>query len=188
MARVRVHTKGRKQMRTTSNCLMVTVAFLAAASTAMAGFPLEGSQEVPPVVTPASGNCEVDITAGIIDVNCTFANLSSNAINAHIHAPAPPGVNAGTIIPLHYDAATSGSLTQNAPISAIDAGHVMSGLAYVNLHSESFPGGELRGQITSVTSGDSAVPTVSTWGVVLMVLLILVVAKTVHHRRRTLAQ
>ena len=62
---------------------------------------LTGANEVPPVVTPATGQAIVvlDPTAQTIQINATFSGLTSNDVAAHIHCclPSPflTGVNVG---------------------------------------------------------------------------------------------
>src|SRR6266545_2344707 len=59
--------------------------------------PLNGASEAPPVVTPGTGTATVilspDETAALVSLNWT--GLSSPESAAHLHAPAPPGNNAG---------------------------------------------------------------------------------------------
>jgi hypothetical protein len=63
---------------------------------------------------------------------------------AHIHGPAPAGVNAPVLLPLPL-----GIFDQTFPINAATLAAIQAGLAYVNVHSTLFPAGEIRGQITS---------------------------------------
>lgn len=142
-------------------------------------FRMNGSQEVPPVVTSATGLCTatLDDVANQVSVSCTYSGLTSNANNAHIHAGAP-GVSGGPIVPLTFTAATSGTATAtNASISASNVAAMIAGNTYVNVHSVNNGGGEIRGQIVA------DVPAVSTWGMIAIAIL-LITSGTIIVRRK----
>src|SRR5262249_6033101 len=115
---------------------------------------LTGAQEVPPNASTATGTATVTLNAAetMITVSLTFSGLTAPATAAHIHGLAPPGTNAPVVFPLAgVPLATSGSI--GPQVFAITAGQVSglrSGLFYVNVHDSTFPGGEIRGQLTEV--------------------------------------
>ena len=112
---------------------------------------LSGAQEVPVVATPATGTSvlTVDVGSGAISGSVTFAGLTSNATAAHIHQGAA-GVNGPVILPLAGGAGATagtwtvppGSILTVAQLAALRA----NGL-YVNIHTATNLGGEIRGQI-----------------------------------------
>lgn len=134
---------------------------------------LTGGQEVPPNGSAATGFTTVsfDQAAHLLHVDLTFSGLTVGATAAHIHAPAPPGVNAGVAVfftgfPF---GATSGTYSHDFDMS-LDAtfnlafrntygggtaagaenalgSFLAQGLAYANIHDQNFPGGEIRGQL-----------------------------------------
>lgn len=108
-------------------------------------FPIDGSQQVPPVVTAASGTglVTLDTVTNQLDWNITFSGLITPEIAAHFHGPAPVGVNAGVQISLALGSPKIGSQI----ITAAQEADVLAGLWYVNIHSQTFPGGEIRGQV-----------------------------------------
>ena len=53
---------------------------------------LSGFEEVPPVLTPATGTFEARVVEGGIEFQLSYANLPTPAVQAHIHF-AQPGVN-----------------------------------------------------------------------------------------------
>ncbi|NNE07469.1 MAG: CHRD domain-containing protein [Gemmatimonadetes bacterium] len=108
---------------------------------------LEGSQEVPPNASTATGTGSfvLDDVAGTLDYNISYSGLSSNVVGAHIHGPAPVGANAGVLFGLIPGSPIIG---QWAGMSTTHTNLVATGLTYVNIHSNNFPGGEIRGQIT----------------------------------------
>jgi hypothetical protein len=138
-------------------------------------FPLEGSQEVPPVPTSATGFARVMLNdvSGAVTVDGAYSGLTSTASAAHIHIGAP-GVNGGVILALGITGGTSGSITGSGTLSAANVNAMLAGNTYVNLHTSNFPGGEIRGQIVDAIphvhtyefplSGDQEVPPVPTPG------------------------
>lgn len=113
--------------------------------------PIEASQEVPPTASSGSGTAIVTFDPVNLElcVSASFENLTTNAIAAHIHGPAPRGQNAAILFGLTgFPAATSGSIpSQCFTLSATERDQLCSGLFYINIHSEMFAGGEIRGQI-----------------------------------------
>jgi hypothetical protein len=101
-------------------------------------------------------------------------DVNDNLVAAHIHAPAPPGVNGpvvwgffGTpdndnnpdnlvIAPFATDVGGVFTSVWNAPEGnggttlLAQLPNLLSGLAYLNFHTVQFPGGEIRGQINPV--------------------------------------
>jgi hypothetical protein len=108
-------------------------------------FPIDGAQEVPPAATIASGSglVTLDTDTSQLDWNITFSGLSSSETAAHFHGPAPVGANAGVQIALPLGSPKIG----NQILSVTQEADVLAGLWYVNIHSQTFPGGEIRGQV-----------------------------------------
>ena len=116
---------------------------------------LQGSQEVPANASAGTGSVSLSIDSVTRDWTLTgnFANLSANSSNAHIHGPALPGVSAGVIVGLPYTSgATSGSISGAGTFTVPQFNDLVGLKYYVNLHSTSFPGGELRAQLIPETS------------------------------------
>jgi hypothetical protein len=143
------------------NTRPIVIAISTAASLVLAGsaeaaihnfnFFMDGLQEVPSNASPGTGSCAVtvDDVTNFVDANCTFTGLVSPTTAAHIHAPAPPGVNAGIVLGLSVTplGGTSGTVTGSGTLSATNIGHILAGNSYINVHTQQFPGGEIRGQI-----------------------------------------
>jgi hypothetical protein len=109
---------------------------------------LDGLQEVPPNASPATGTSTLTINSATneVCVHLEFSGLIAPQTAAHVHAPAPPGVNAGIIMPLSF-----GSPSDTCAIlTAQNIADIRAGLSYVNVHSTTFPGGEIRGQYAKV--------------------------------------
>jgi hypothetical protein len=117
---------------------------------------LTGSQEVPPVATPATGfgRVTLDTVTSTFIVVESWSNLTSPAIASHIHGPAAPGVNAAILFPFDLGAGagtTTGSIPeQSFAITSAQIGELQAGLYYMNVHSTNFPGGEIRGQLGAI--------------------------------------
>ena len=121
---------------------------------------LSGSQEVPPVMTDATGSATFTLMGDALSVTGDFENLSSMAIEvagtpAHIHM-APMGENGPVVIPLNVtlaEDAMSGIFSIDATLTPEQTDAVMAGNFYINVHSEMHPAGELRGQLVSSMMG-----------------------------------
>ncbi len=111
---------------------------------------LTGAQEVPVNASAGKGICVVTLNAAetSINVNLTYSSLGSTANMGHIHGPAPVGSNAGIQINFAGIGGTSATITiTNQPITPAQVQQIRSGLAYVNIHTINFSGGEIRGQL-----------------------------------------
>ena len=140
---------------------------------------LLGSNETPPNASTATGSALVILESdnNTLDVNVTFAGLIGGpAVAAHIHCCASPGVAAIVAVNFpNFPAATSGQYvnsfdlsvagTYNAAFITAHGGTVDSakaafitalktGQTYVNIHNATFPGGEIRGQLSPANTHD----------------------------------
>jgi hypothetical protein len=121
---------------------------------------LSGLQEVPPNGSPGTGTLNGTLTGGpgawTFSYSGSFSNLVST-VNAqpsggHLHL-APPGVNGPVVHGLvNLDTGVmagsfSGTWTTATGLSDTMVGDLMAGNIYINIHTASFPGGEIRGQL-----------------------------------------
>ena len=169
---------------------------------------LSGSQEVPANSSPGSGFAlaAFDDVTNILSVQTTFAGLLGNTAAAHIHCCAPAGVNAGVATPVpsfpgfptgvtfgSYNATFDLTLASSFNPAFITANggtvdgaraafvsNFLAGRTYFNLHTSSFPNGELRAQLLA------PVPEPGTWA--LMLLGFGAIGLTLRRRRRDIAQ
>lgn len=107
------------------------------------------------IASPGTGSATLilDDVANTLDVSLTYSGLLDVVTNAHIHCCSPPGVSSGVIIPFvppMPTGATSGSFNNLFSITAAQVLRVESGGAYINIHTNFAPGGEIRGQIAAV--------------------------------------
>lgn len=120
---------------------------------------LSGAEEVPQVLTAATGEATFEVGPGrVVKYELSFENITG-VFAAHIHAPALRGQNAGVKqflcgtaavgappgTPPCNDHEVSGTFV--ATTALLD--QIRNGLAYVNAHTPPHPGGEIRGQIQS---------------------------------------
>lgn len=147
---------------------LITLAAFAGSAHAATGFSanLVGSQEVPPVVTAATGSvvCILNDAGTQLSVSVQFQNLTGTYTGSHIHGYAAPGANAGvrfgfasTLSNGNRDGVFNGVWN----LTATDVTNLIAGLCYVNIHSTFAPGGEIRGQLAVDNSTPNAH---STWG------------------------
>jgi len=136
---------------------------------------LKSYQEVPAVSSAAGGRfkASIDHVSGTISYELSYSGLEGDVRQAHIHL-GQRGVNGGIMIWLCQTVTNrdptglSPTCPQSGSVSGlIQAANVIgpagqgvaatefaealaavrAGVAYVNVHSSAFPGGEIRGQI-----------------------------------------
>lgn len=106
---------------------------------------LAGSQEVPPVVTSASGTGSIMVGPdGSVSGSVTTSGV--DATMAHIHE-APMGQNGPVIVPFAKTADDVWSVPAGSKLTAAQLQSLKSGNLYINVHSAANKGGEIRGQL-----------------------------------------
>ena len=161
--------------------LVAAIASVAQAKPKKLKADLEGFQEVPAISSTGGGHFQgtLNSTETQLTYTVTFDDLEAPVTQSHIHF-AQKGVNGAIVIFLCSNLGNGPAGTQACPadggtisgtISAdnvlavtpqgIEAGAlpevvraIRAGNAYVNVHSTSFPGGEIRGQIRFGGPGD----------------------------------
>lgn len=137
-----------------------------------------------PVETAASGEVTATLEDGTLTLSGSFANLSSALMvvgqtgsSAHIHLGGT-AENGPVVIPLAVNAAADNlSGTFDASANTFDISvltglpqdvttadvmtAIMDGNAYVNVHTEAYPAGEIRGQILFSPNRAPAQPTIT---------------------------
>jgi hypothetical protein len=143
---------------------LLSLTAFAAAPAYNFGAQLTGSEEVPPVLTLASGQAKFTLSANGLTLHykVTVANIA-NTVASHIHL-APEGVN-GPVVATLFIGIQPGLFTGTLAEGDITAANLAGPLAgqplsvlitameaggtYVNVHSVQHPGGEIRGQIAA---------------------------------------
>jgi hypothetical protein len=157
--------------------VLAGAALLAALSGAVAEpatAQLSSFEEVPAISTRATGSFRAGLRNSGFNYKLKYNNLKGNVTQAHIHF-AQRGVNGGIVVflctnlgngpegtpacPGDTDGVVNGSITAALVVAGgnaqgIAAGEltkvlsaIRAGVAYVNVHSDLFPGGEIRGQL-----------------------------------------
>jgi hypothetical protein len=96
----------------------------------------------------ATGNAALtyDDVSNLLSWEVDWNNLFGTLTVAHFHGPAAPGINAGVEVNFLGIAPGNPSIG-STNISSAQATDLLAGLWYVNIHTDSNPGGEIRGQI-----------------------------------------
>ena len=149
---------------------------------------LSGPAEVPPNNSPGTGKAiiTIDAAANTMRVQTTFSGLVAGVTAAHIHAPTavagagtagvattlptfpgfPAGVTAGTydqtfnmLLASSYNPSyvTNNGGTTATAFAALRAA-ITAGRAYLNIHSTTFPGGEIRGFLNLCPTINVSIP------------------------------
>ncbi|RYD76524.1 MAG: CHRD domain-containing protein [Sphingobacteriales bacterium] len=117
------------------------------------GLAVTGAQEVPVKTSPASGTLDVsyDKSTKMLSFTVVYQSLTAAPSGAHIHGPAAKGANAG----IKYDffaifpKTQAGTFSDKVLVDGIKLKEdsLLAGFYYVNIHTSTNPGGEIRGQI-----------------------------------------
>ena len=108
---------------------------------------LSGDNEVPAVVTSASGRAAltVDTSTKALVLHVNTSDLS-DASAGHIHQ-GNAGTNGAVAIALEQDASNSNHFSVVSVFSQDQYDALWASGLYINIHSTTNPGGELRGQL-----------------------------------------
>ena len=143
---------------------------------------LEGAQEVPANTSLAKGYAAFFLDSAMTSLSFTVtvtgldftgtqtADPGDDLVNAHIHAPAPRGANAGVrfgffglpfndtnpndVVVTPFANGVGGTIFSkwdldegNNTTLAAQLTNILAGQSYINFHTRRLPGGEIRGQI-----------------------------------------
>jgi predicted small secreted protein len=106
---------------------------------------LTGAQEVPPVKSEAKGSAEIKV-ASDRTVSGSVTTSGVNGVAAHIHQGAT-GRNGPVIIPLTKKGDGAWAVPAGAKLTEAQYEAYKAGDLYVNVHSPSHKGGEIRAQL-----------------------------------------
>lgn len=114
---------------------------------------LSGSNEVPTVTTSANGDITATLNGNELTVEGSFNGLSSAYLFSHLHA-GMAGEAGGVLftlnatVDLDQKGATYTAINNTFTLSSGQIDTLMARGIYVNVHSETYGSGELRGQLT----------------------------------------
>lgn len=114
---------------------------------------LDAAQETPASTSTATGTATmwVETNTGTFDLEISVTGMSNAVTGSHVHEAAV-GVAGGVVTGLGAESAYARSGNNlTATFTGLtyggDVATLISGGAYLNLHSAAFPGGEIRGQL-----------------------------------------
>ena len=110
---------------------------------------MDGSQETPPNASLGTGTADFVRTApDTLTYTYTWQDLVGIGTAAHIHK-APPGTPGPIVVPLSPPSGHSGSVSDKATADPLLLDDICAHPAdyYVNVHSDLYPAGEIRGQL-----------------------------------------
>lgn len=115
---------------------------------------LSGASEVPPVFTAATGLVEASLNGNELVLTGSFEGLSApvqpvGQTGVHIHAGFT-GQNGPIEVILNPELSagnTAGTFSETVTLSAEQISRLQARGLYINIHSERYPAGELRGQL-----------------------------------------
>jgi len=129
------------------------------------GIVLSGAQEVPANASAALGTMDVFYTreTRILSYTVNWTGLTDSVLLMHIHGLAPTGYAAGVVQSIvatsnsifpqktsgKFTFAKTGKLSGTLLVDGVAVKEVdlLNGLYYMNIHTNTYTGGEIRGQI-----------------------------------------
>ncbi|MBX6324060.1 MAG: CHRD domain-containing protein [Rhodospirillaceae bacterium] len=109
---------------------------------------LDGASEVPANFTYARGAVQAtyDPATRTLAWTVTYDNLTGEVKAAHFHGPAAEGENAGVQVDIGAGGLAS-PMQGSATLTDAQAADLLAGRWYVNVHSSTYPDGEIRGWV-----------------------------------------
>ncbi len=137
---------------------IITIPFTAEAAIINLFATLNQEQEVYPpgfVPTPVpeafgTATMTYDTELNSLNWDIMFSNLSGPATLAHFHGPATTEEATGVQVDIEPISGLTSPLEGMTTLSEEQEGQLLSGLWYINIHTEANPPGEIRGQVNTV--------------------------------------
>ena len=93
-----------------------------------------------------TADLELDLTTLTLTWNVSFTDLISRPIAASLHGPAQPGANGLAFVDLAPSGIVS-PLKGSTVVTEAEVQYLLAGWTYVNITTERWPYGEIRGQV-----------------------------------------
>lgn len=98
-----------------------------------------------------SASAMLDTTKNTLTYRFEDNGLSGPVTAAHLHGPAADGQDAGVLAPISGPYTTR--MTGTLQLTPEQVKEVQAGQSYINLHTEKYPDGEARAQLTTDLTG-----------------------------------
>lgn len=97
----------------------------------------------------ASGSLEAAYDSDTMEFSwtVTYDGLTGPATAAHFHGPAAEGEDASPVVPIEGDLASP--IEGSATLTEEQVTQLTDGMWYINIHTDQYPNGEIRGQVTA---------------------------------------
>ena len=105
---------------------------------------LDGAQAGTASPGVGTGRMSYDDVTRRLTWSISWSGLQGTASAMHFHGPAAPGANAGVQVGIGV---ASNPISGSSIISAAQATNLLAGLYYLNIHTSTAGGGEIRGQV-----------------------------------------
>lgn len=109
---------------------------------------MDGAQVPTASAGTGTGIITFDTVSNLLSWNISWSGLTGTPTLMHFHGPALPGVNAGVVVGVGV--AGGSPVIGSATITDPQEAELLAGLWYLNLHTTTSPGGEIRGQVTVI--------------------------------------
>lgn len=110
---------------------------------------LTAAKQVPPAQSAGTGTVEgvINMSSRELRWNIKCGGLTGPATAMHFHGPATEAQNAGVVVPMQGGCDGQGT-TGSMVIDQNALADLLGGKWYINVHTQSFPNGEIRGQVS----------------------------------------
>ena len=133
------------------SCFFVLLANSASAAIISLEANIDGAQANAGVGTGSPGTGFATMTlndvTNLFSWDISWSGLTGDETVMHFHGPALPNQNAGVQVDFGAISGTASPSMGSTIISGAQSADLLAGLWYINIHTTTFAGGEIRGQV-----------------------------------------
>jgi len=102
--------------------------------------------------SPGTGfaSMTLDDATFLFSWNISWSDLIGTETVMHFHGPALPGENAGVLVNFGNISGTTSPSIGSTTLDRVQVPDLLAGLWYINIHTDVFPAGEIRGQVNVI--------------------------------------
>jgi CHRD domain len=135
--------------------IVAAMSLQARGATIMLEANLDGLQETSPNGSPGFGSVDVNldtITGAVSVTSGSYQGLLGSSFSVSLCGPAAPGVTGPKFFPLTLDSpgAMTGTISGGGTLPAGNINDAINGNTYINIFTNVFLSGEIRGQLIAV--------------------------------------